>query len=301
MPKPGKGSTHPQPAADRSGTPGRPMERPELRGAEALSLSLAALMAVQSAGGLLLPGMYRDEAWILAAWFGNDLVTLLVAVPLLLTGLMLARRNSMRGEFVWYAALGYGVYNYAFYVFGARMNVFFPLYVVLFAGSAVALILALRRLDPGSVVEHFPETTPVRTISGYMLLTGAGLGVAWLAQWAAFTFRGIEPGIGEEPFTLIAAMDLSFIVPWFVLGGFLLWNRRPWGFVLAAILILKGATYTLVLTTGSVVGARRGIEGAAAQIPLWAAWTLAGVTALVLLLRSLRAPPTGADPSRAGS
>jgi len=269
----------------------QPTRHPEPRRVEALSRGFAALMAVQSAGGLFFPGMYRDEAWILAAWFGNDLVTLLVAVPLLLAGLTLARRGSMRGELVWYAVLGYGVYNYAFYAFGAKMNAFFPLYVVLFAGSALALILALGQMDPGRVAQHFAHTTPVRTISGYMLLTGGGLGTAWLAQWAAFAFRGIEPGIGEEAFTLIAAMDLSFVVPWFALGGFLLWKRRPWGFVLAAILILKGATYTLVLTTSAVVGARRGIEGAAAQVPIWAVWTLAGVAALVVLLRNLRAPP----------
>jgi hypothetical protein len=47
-----------------------------------LSAALAALMLAQSLLGLLFQGQYRDVAWIKAAWFGNDWVTLIVAVPL---------------------------------------------------------------------------------------------------------------------------------------------------------------------------------------------------------------------------
>lgn len=45
-----------------------------------LSAVLAGLMAGQSALGLLFPAAYRDSAWIRAAWYGNDWVTLAVAV-----------------------------------------------------------------------------------------------------------------------------------------------------------------------------------------------------------------------------
>jgi hypothetical protein len=257
--------------------------------AEALSLAIAFLMVVQAGGGLLLPGLYRDlEEWMLAAWFGNDLVTLFVAVPLLVGSVVLARQGSTRGELVWYGALGYAVYNYGFCLFGARLNAFFPLYALLFVAPVLALILLLGRLDAAAVAEEFRARVPLRWISGYMLLTGGGLGVAWLAQWAAFVFRGVEPGIGEEPFALIAALDLSFVVPFFLLGGLLLWKRRPWGFVLAPIVIVKGATYTLVLTVSSSVAWMWGIEGAAGQVPVWGAWTVVGAAALVLLLRGVR-------------
>jgi hypothetical protein len=107
-----------------------------------------------------------------------------------------------------------------------------------------------------------------------MAFTGAGLAIAWTVQWAQWVFAGIEPTIGEEAFTLIAALDLSLMVPFFLIGAVLLWRRRPWGYVLGAIMNLKGATYTLVLTAGSAVGTVRGIEGSVGQIPVWGAWTL---------------------------
>ena len=52
-----------------------------------LSLWLAALMAAQSLIGRAFDGQYRDVEWIRATWFGNDLVTLLLAMPLLITAL----------------------------------------------------------------------------------------------------------------------------------------------------------------------------------------------------------------------
>jgi hypothetical protein len=253
-----------------------------------LSAALAALMALQASVGLLAPSIYRDAEWAKAAWYGNDIVTLGVAVPLLAVSLAYARRGSRAAELVWFSMLGYALYNYAFYVFGARMNELFPLYVGLFVLPAVALALALGRYDVTALAEAFSPRTPRRLVSGYMALTGVGLGVAWLAQWAGWVFGGVEPAIGEEPFTLIASLDLSLIVPYFVLGAVLLWRGRPWGYVLGTIMCLKGATYTLVLTVSSVVGAARGIEGSAGQVPVWGAWTLVGAAATFGLLSGLR-------------
>jgi len=54
-----------------------------------LTAALAALMAVQSVLGLLFQRPYRDVEWIKATWFGNDWVTLVAAVPLLVVALVL--------------------------------------------------------------------------------------------------------------------------------------------------------------------------------------------------------------------
>ena len=254
-----------------------------------LSVGVAALMLLQSVTGVVFPELYRDVAWVTAAWYGNDLVTALVAVPLMAWALFAVRRGSRRAELVWYGMLGYCVYNYAFYLFGAQLNWFFPVYVVLFATPVFVLILTLSRIDAAQIAREFSQQTPVKWIGGYMLFTGLGLATAWTAQWLSFMLTGAVPGVGEEAFKLIASLDLSYIVPWFVLGAVLLMRRRPWGYIIAMIITLKGATYTLVLTVTSTVGALRGIEGSLEQIPLWAVWTLAGGLAVGGLLKNLRA------------
>lgn len=67
---------------------------------------LAVLMAVQAAAGLAVPGLYRDAGWIRAGWVGNDAVTLLVAVPLLVAAVVGARRGSGRAALALAGLLG---------------------------------------------------------------------------------------------------------------------------------------------------------------------------------------------------
>jgi hypothetical protein len=187
--------------------------------------------------------------------------------------------------------LGYAVYNYGFYLFGAELNVLFPLVVLLVVLSVLALIAALGRIDAENVAADYAATTPVRWVAVYMLLTGAVLLLGWLAQWAAYVFAGVEPAIGTDAFALIAAMDLTVVVPFMLLGGVMLWRRRAWGYVLGPIVTLKAATYTLVLTVNSFVGETRGFEGSAEQIPIWGVWTLVGTLAVIALLRGIQATP----------
>jgi hypothetical protein len=44
---------------------------------------------------------YRDPEPIRTTWFGNDWVTLILAVPLLLLGLVRGARGSTRGLLLW--------------------------------------------------------------------------------------------------------------------------------------------------------------------------------------------------------
>lgn len=249
-----------------------------------LSWMLAALMGVQAGVGLAFPAIYRDAAWIRAAWFGCDVVTLVAGVPLIIGGLLAMRGGSVRGELCWLAGLGYGIYDYAYFALGARIGLFFPLFVGLFVGCTWTLVLALASADVSSMAARFGPRTPARTVAGYMVFTGIGLAIAWLAQWAGYVFAGVVPSIGEEAFRLVAAMDLGLMVPPFLIGAALLWRRSAWGYVIAVITITQGAAYTAGLTIGSVVGGLDGVAGAMEQAPVWGAWTLVGAAAAIALL-----------------
>ena len=107
--------------------------------------ALAALMFVQGLSGLALPWLYRDdEAWILAAWRGNDAVTALLAAPLLSVATLRAARGSTRGLLLALGALWYCFYNGAYYLFGAALGVFFPIYVISEVFCASTLIVTVR-------------------------------------------------------------------------------------------------------------------------------------------------------------
>ena len=68
------------------------------RAAFVLSIMFVVLAAIASAGGLFLNGLYRDNAFVTAAWQANDLITLLVMVPVLSVALVLAQKGSQRNS-----------------------------------------------------------------------------------------------------------------------------------------------------------------------------------------------------------
>jgi hypothetical protein len=259
-----------------------------MRAARFLTVALLVVMVMQAALGLLVPAQYRDVDWIRASWFGNDWVTLVVAVPLLFVGLIGSARGGVRGLLVWLGMIGYALYNYAFYLFGATLNAFFPIYVLAFVLAVIVLILALSHLDADEVAATFQQTFPVRVIGGSLIVIGIGLASVWMVMWAAYVFTGRPTPVGPDAFRLVAALDLSLMVPALTVGGVLLWRRTPWGYVIAAIAGIQGALYLFVLSTNSLVAIHRGLVDAPGELPVWGALTLLTTIVALILLANIR-------------
>ena len=108
--------------------------------------------------------------------------------------------------------------------------------------------------------------------------------------WYIFVVTGQVPQVIVDvahPTGVIFALDLSLVVPFFVLGAVWLWKRQPWGYVLGAILNVKGAVYMLALTAVSVSAAKAGFPEAAAQVPIWGFLLVGSLVASLFLLGNL--------------
>lgn len=196
--------------------------------------------------------VYRDEEWIENAFYGTDLVTLFVVVPMMIAALVQSLKGSERGRLVWMGLLGYTAYNYAFYLFGAQFNALFLVYVALFSLSIFALVLLLSATDIAALGRHFDAHTPRKIVAAFLVLVSLPLAAFELSQCIGYLFTGRLP---QAP-SLIFALDLSIVVPTTALAAVLLWQRRPWGYVLGAIMLVKAFTYGLglVLSTAFVAG-----------------------------------------------
>jgi hypothetical protein len=263
------------------------MRQTLLKTAWVFSWIVAVLMLLQSCTGLLFRGLYRDNLFVKSAWYGNDWVTLTLAVPLLVLALIEAMRGSRRAMLLWLGMLAYSVYNYAFYVFGSVLNAFFLVFVALFTASLYALIFGLTSLDAEAIAQAFSPRTPARRISVYMFLWAIVLSGLWVFQSLDFAYTGELPEIvlvTNYPTNVTAILDLSLMVPAVFLSAWLLWHRQAWGYSLAVIMNVKGALYALVLAVGSYAGARNGIPGLVGQIPLWLILSGASACCCLLLL-----------------
>jgi hypothetical protein len=257
----------------------------------ALSAIIAVLTVVAAAGGLIIDDLYRDNAFATSAWRGTDLVTLVVAVPLLIAALILSLRGSVRAQLVWLGMLDYTLYNYAYYLFGTAFNRFFLIYVALFTLSMLALIFALANVEVKETRQRFRDRTPVRWIAGYMLFVAAGIGGLWIAQSLSFVVTGQVPEFirrVDHPTSVVFALDLSLVVPFLILGAIWLWKRQPWGYVLAAILSVKGTVYMLTLVVLSTGAMTADFPGISAELPLWGVLSIGFLAASLFLLGNVQ-------------
>jgi hypothetical protein len=258
-----------------------------------LTATILVLASMASAGGLFWQDLYRDNASIKAAWFGNDLVTLVVVVPLLALALRQVQRGSERAYLVWLGLLAYVFYNYAFYLFGAAFNVFFLLYAALFSLSMFALVLGMLQLDIHLIQQLFRPNIPVKWVSVFLLFISLPLGIVEIGQCLTFIINGKPP---EVP-PLIFALDLSIVVPSTALAAVLLWRRHPWGLVLAVMMLVKAFTYGLVLSLSSTLIA--GIYKLGPWdpfLPFYLLVALGGLTGSLVLLVKLKTEITYTRP-----
>lgn len=72
-----------------------------------LTAPIAVLVATAAGVGLFIEGLYRDPSSLVAQAIGQDVVTLVVALPALVIGAILASRGSARGRLVWLGVVGY--------------------------------------------------------------------------------------------------------------------------------------------------------------------------------------------------
>jgi len=253
----------------------------KLKPAIILSILIAILAAFASAGGLLLHGLYRDNVFVTTTWLGNDAITLFLAVPILILSLIFSRRGSIRAQLAWMGVLDYMLYNYAFYLFGAAFNWFFLVYVALLALSTFALIFGLANLNIDRIGSSAREQMPVKWIGGYFLFVAAGLGLVYLSQSIGFIITGTLPAIitiSEHPTNVVFALDLTLLVPWLIIGALWLMKRKPWGYVIAGVINVKGPLYTLVLAVNSILVMNAGISKTS-EFPLWGTLTVLGIIA----------------------
>lgn len=264
-----------------------------------LSALVVVLMASTAGLGLFSHSLYRDNALVAAGWYGNDLVTLVVATPLLTVALAGAWRGSDRATLVWLGLLAYTVYNYAFYLFGAAFNSLFLLYTALFTLSGAALIFGLASLDVRRLHAQVSDALPRGWVAAFLALVGGSLGGVYVVQSLHYLETGTLPGPIDATGLhthLIAALDLSMVVPVALLGAVWLWRGEPWGYVLATIWSVKGGVYMMALVAGTLTSLWVGASGAWELLPLWTAIGIGCGAAARALLSHLR--PTRSSYSR---
>lgn len=230
---------------------------------------------------------YWDTLSSAAQLQANDLVTLLLGLPLLAVSFWLTWRGSFRGRLLLTGTLGFILYTYITMCFGAAYNPLFLVYVALFSLSLYAFILSMISFDLKALPGHFSAKLPRGWIAGLLFFAATFLAFAWLGRIAATFSPGAVPALENATSMFIQAMDLGLIVPLCVLAGVLLLRRSPWGYLLASVGMLKFLTMGTAVSVMGLNMARVGVPINMAEMAIFPTITLINVVMVVILMKNI--------------
>jgi hypothetical protein len=230
---------------------------------------------------------YWDTVSSAAQMQANDLVTLLLGLPLLAISFWLSQRGSLRGRLVLTGTLGFILYTYITMSFGAAYNQLFLVYIALFSLSLFAFTISMMTFDLAGLPAHFSEKLPRRGIAALLFFAAAFLSLAWLGRIAPTLFQNQIPTLENTTSMFIQAMDLGIIVPVCVLAGILLLRRNAWGYLLASVGMMKFLTLGIAVSLMGLNMARVGVPVSAVELGVFPSMALINVVMTIVLLRNV--------------
>ena len=231
---------------------------------------------------------YYDTVSTAAQMQGNDLITLVVGLPLLAMSAWFAFRGSLRGRLLLSGTLGFFLYTYMSMSMLTAYNALFLVYVALFTLSLYAFILSLMAVDVASLPQHFSPRLPHGWIAGVLFAVGGFLTLAWLGRIGSPLLQGQTPALENTTTLVIQAMDLTLIAPLAFLAGILLLRRSAWGYLLSSLAVLKGLTMALGVSAMGINMALQGVPDSLGILIPFLILTLLNLITAVFLLKNIK-------------
>lgn len=231
---------------------------------------------------------YWDTVSSTAQMQANDLVTLVLGLPLLVISFWMTQRGSLRGRLILTGTLGFILYTYITMCFGAAYNSLFLVYVALFSLSLFAFMLVMMSFDLETLPAHFSDALPRKWISGFLFFAAAFLLLAWLGRIVATFSPNVIPALENTTSMFIQVMDLGIIVPVCILSGILLLRCHPWGYLLASVGLMKFLTMGAAVSLMALNMARVGVPVSIVELTVFPMIALANLFMVMQLLSNIK-------------
>jgi hypothetical protein len=268
--------------------------RPPGTAAYVLSTLLVADAIVATVASLVRPDLIHGPAASVGSLRGTSLVVLIVALPVLAASMLAVRRGALLPIVGWLGTLAYVSYQGVLFLFGAPFNGLFFLYLGMLSLGTWSMIALVPRIPVTEFAARFGPRTPVRAVAGYLLVIAGLFYALWLRAIVPALFDSAAPAFLEGTGMTTGPgqiLDLGFALPVVVVSALWLWQRRPWGYLLAGTMLVMLAIETISIGVDQWFGSVADPSStavSAAMIPVFAAITLIGVVMLGAYARDVR-------------
>jgi hypothetical protein len=205
--------------------------------------------------GITNNDIYLDGQWINAQWLGQDLVTLVVVLPLLWWSFKkMLRHDEVKWMLVYAGIMFYFVYTYAFFVFEAHLTVLYFFHLPIFSFSIFSFLISLKYIFDSHDSLVGVNDKLRGSIAGYLLLISGMIALIWLSQIFSFLF---DPTYeldfpNDEVPMIIYSLDLAIVIPLMLMSSALLYTKKRIGYLLTGIMLVKTSLLGLALLGMSI-------------------------------------------------
>ncbi|MCK4559888.1 MAG: hypothetical protein KAV45_08905 [Calditrichia bacterium] len=257
-----------------------------------LSLPIAILATIVSYAGLFIPDTYAKETanWAAQA-VAQDIIDLFLIIPFLLITSWLAFKKSRIALLLWSGVLIYLIYTFVIYCFAVHFNQLFIVYCLVLGLSFYAFLYFFLSQIKEPIDSWFSDTVPVKTVGIYLMILSGLFYLLWLSEIIPAIFSNttpatiIETGLVTNP---VHALDLSVVLPGFMIVGILLLKKNPKGLLLAPAVLTFCILMDITIGTLMIVMDIRGIETDLSLTVIMVLLALFTLGLLIWFLKSLQ-------------
>jgi hypothetical protein len=257
-----------------------------------LSFLLVILVIIVSIIGLFFPDTYSKETpnWTAQA-VGQDMFDLFVIVPFLIIAAIFIQRKSRIALLLWGGVIFYLVYTFVIYCFAVHFSRLFIFYCMILGLSFYSLVYFLLSQIKESVTDWFEKKAPVKGVGIYLIAIACVFYLLWLSEIMPAIIAGATPkniveiGLLTNP---VHALDLSVVLPGFIVVGVLLLRKKPLGLLLAPTVLVFMFLMDLTIGGLNIVMRARGLEASYILSAVMAGLALVSICLLALYFRSLK-------------
>lgn len=256
------------------------------------SIFIAVLAGIATLSGLFWKGLYKHETISMTAQaMGQDLITLIIGIPVLMGSLYLIQKNSLKGNLIWMGTLFYFLYSYASMSFLASYNQLFLVYVALFSLSLYTFIYGLLSLNVKTIKESITHGKTSKIAGAFLIFSGSMVALMWIKMIVDSLLTGITPAALESYTTLvIQALDIGVVFPAMLIAGILIIKGKEWGYALVSILLIKASLMGTALLSMIFFMAQNGVSPAIGQVVIFAIITVTGILISVIFYSKITPP-----------
>lgn len=207
--------------------------------------------------GIFDSSIYASEnASYSAQGIGQDIVNIIIIIPVLLISFIAAKKGSTAAVFIYLGTILYFLYSFIIYTFGTHFNPLFILYCWTLALSLYLFISTLIVLPFTKIKSELSDNKSFTFPAVFLIFISLMFHFLWLSEIIPSIFSGtipesiLESGLINNP---VHAADLAIVLPGISITAILLLKKNRFALLLSPVIIVFAILLSIAIGGMTVI------------------------------------------------